>query len=611
MDKFYSFLSSTAILNGQLKGETRLPMPPMNHSPDSKEKNPISILEGAIITWTKQIKSVLKQDPENQFKWGMNPTPDSEINYWSTRAANINSIYDQLQGEHIKRVLLALDQSKSTYCTTFARLCKEVFTARLEANNNIKYLRTLEGLFSRFNSESEFPRLQELFKPIFHVILLIWKHSKYYNSPTRLVLLIRKICNSLILQACKFSDSESLFALTEQGQAAQAVEQLQTMIRVCNSFKKSYFDYKAIAEVECPDHPWRSHNNALFIRLDSFLERCHDILDLVQNLVQYSKLSKIEVGGTKGNTLTASVRQISFEFEMAIDRLKHAPYDIMDIAAKQFDDDFGDLCATIKELEQRLGAAVSLAFDDCSTVYGRFQLLDSFEGLLGRPLIQNILDKKYTYLIRDYEKDIKMVKKLFATYCDAPPIGHNLPPIAGALTWCRGLVERIRMPMNRLERRDITILERNEVKEIAKLYADSMASLTEYESQKMEEWGREVETSSQAKLMLPLLVRNAKTQFLTVNFDPALTNLLREVKYFLLLRLEVPENALRIYQQVETFRRWTGNLDLIVNIYNDVLKQLLPVEQPLVQSYLHKFDQVIAQGIEQLSWKHGGIEAFI
>ncbi len=389
-------------------------------------------------------------------------------------------------------MLLALDQSKSTYCTTFARLCKEVFTARLEANDNIKHLRTLEGLFGRLNGECKFFRLPELFRPIFHVILLIWKHSKYYNSPTRLVLLIRKICNSLIYQACKFSDSESLFSLTEQGQAGQAVEQLRLMINVCNTFKKLYFDYKAISEVECPENPWRSHNNALFISLDSFLERCHDILDLVQYLVQYSKLSKVEVGGTKGNILTSSIRQISFEFEMAFDKFKHAPYDIMDISVKQFDDDFSDLCATIKELEQRLGAAVSLAFDDCSTVHGRFQLLDSFEGLLERPLIQNTLEKKYISLIRDFEKDIVSVKKLFTTYCDMPPVGHNLPPIAGVLTWCRGLVERIHMPMNKLQRHDQSILERNEAKEVAKLYANSMASLTEYESQKMEEWGREV-----------------------------------------------------------------------------------------------------------------------
>lgn len=85
MDKFYSFLSSTTILCGQIKGETRLPMPPMDIGRAPSGKNRISLLEGAIITWTKQIKSVLKQDPEGQLKQGMHPTPDVEINFWKSK----------------------------------------------------------------------------------------------------------------------------------------------------------------------------------------------------------------------------------------------------------------------------------------------------------------------------------------------------------------------------------------------------------------------------------------------------------------------------------------------------------------------------------------------
>ena len=43
--------------------------------------------------------------------------------------------------------------------------------------------------------------------------------------------------------------------------------------------------------------------------------------------------------------------------------------------------------------------------------------------------------------------------------------------------------------------------------------------------------------SSHAKLKLPLLVRSNDTRLITVNFDPALVKLLREVKHFLLLGL--------------------------------------------------------------------------
>jgi len=300
MDRFHNFLSSTTILCGQIKGETRLPMPPIDLSGGpSTGKNRISLLEGAIITWTKQIRSVLKQDPESQLKQGLHPTPDVEIEFWRNKAANLNSIFEQLQGPRIRRVLRALDQSKSTYCTTFARLCKEVFTARMEANDNTKYLRTLEIWFQSLNGEDDFPKTVELFKPMLHIILLIWKNSKHYNTPARLVVLMREICNSLIAQATKYVSGEQIFAMIESEEATLAVNMLKTTLHVCGTFKSTYFDYKNTANAECPNNPWKITNNALFMRLDSFLERCHDILDLTQTIVQFSKLAKIEVGGPR------------------------------------------------------------------------------------------------------------------------------------------------------------------------------------------------------------------------------------------------------------------------------------------------------------------------
>ena len=53
-----------------------------------------------------------------------------------------------------------------------------------------------------------------------------------------------------------------------------------------------------------------------------------------------------------------------------------------------------------------------------------------------------------------------------------------------------------------------------------------------------------------------------------MNFDPALVRLLRETKYFLLAELQVPESALAIYAQVETFRVWTQKLDMVVMKHN-------------------------------------------
>ena len=96
-------------------------------------------------------------------------------------------------------------------------------------------------------------------------------------------------------------------------------------------------------------------NNALFMRLDTFLERCHDILDLTQTIVQFSKLAKIEVGGTKGKTLTASIKQIYEDFLQAVAKFKAVPYDIMDVGAKTFDDDFMTFAALLRNLSVAWG----------------------------------------------------------------------------------------------------------------------------------------------------------------------------------------------------------------------------------------------------------------
>jgi dynein heavy chain len=90
---------------------------------------------------------VLRQDPEDALKKGNNPGPLTECDFWNKQAQNLNSICDQLNSERIKKVLKWLEQNKSTFITPFAKLQKDVQIARIEANDNAKYLKTLTNLF--------------------------------------------------------------------------------------------------------------------------------------------------------------------------------------------------------------------------------------------------------------------------------------------------------------------------------------------------------------------------------------------------------------------------------------------------------------------------------
>jgi len=86
-----------------------LPPNDITSSEKTSSKDKAQILENSINTWTKQIKNVLKQDPENALKKGNHPDPITELNFWRNKSENLNSICTQLNSERIKKVLKFLE----------------------------------------------------------------------------------------------------------------------------------------------------------------------------------------------------------------------------------------------------------------------------------------------------------------------------------------------------------------------------------------------------------------------------------------------------------------------------------------------------------------------
>lgn len=104
------------------------------------------------------------------------------------------------QGDKIRKVVRVLDLTKSTYYPAFNRLCKEAAAACTEANDNVKFLETLKKSLEKMTNNGDFASLTDDFRPVVHLIMLVWKNSKHYNTPARLVVLMREICNDLIRQ---------------------------------------------------------------------------------------------------------------------------------------------------------------------------------------------------------------------------------------------------------------------------------------------------------------------------------------------------------------------------------------------------------------------------
>lgn len=58
------------------------------------------------------------------------------------------------------------------------------------------------------------------------------------------------------------------------------------------------------------------------------------------------------------------------------------------------------------------------------------------------------IDERYQHLLQNYGKDIENVSRLYMKQKLDPPIGRDLPPVAGRILWARQLSSRIRAPMD-------------------------------------------------------------------------------------------------------------------------------------------------------------------
>lgn len=131
------------------------------------------------------------------------------------------------------------------------------------------------------------------------------------------MVLLREICNTVIVQATRYVSGPQIFSMINNEEANEAVEKLEQTLRVCTAFKDSYFLYKDIAEQQGTGG-WKIQVNAIFSRLDAFRERVRDTLDFTKTIVQFMKLERIDIGGTKGRLLTSAVVQIFEEFKVAV-----------------------------------------------------------------------------------------------------------------------------------------------------------------------------------------------------------------------------------------------------------------------------------------------------
>ncbi|XP_032430935.1 dynein axonemal heavy chain 9 [Xiphophorus hellerii] len=624
----HSLKTGVLVLSGQVQGKTLLPLPAgfekveqialeADQSEATADRSIIHSLESAVIEWSHQIRTVLKKDSSEAMLGGKHPTPDAELLFWNNRYADLEYIHSQLNSCKVKKMEALMEAVESSYYPAFVNMQRDVLAALEEAQDICIYLMPLRRLFEELEN-LELPGVKGQIKAFMHTVCLVWANSRHFNTPGRLIVLLQETCNLLIQQARVYLVPEEVLT----GEPAESLLRVQTSLEVLRLFRSTYEDHRANLRKYQKNgimvRPWDFSPTLVFSSLDQFISTLENMKDILSTYLDLMKLEKLEIGGVRGRALSLQIQSLYQEFLDSYRVFTEKPYDCLDGTNMEFEGDVRAFKLKADDTDRRLGAIFCQAFDDASGLEHTFKVLEMFAGLIERPLIAVDAVGKYPLLLSMFDKELDSCKHLYNKQMKAvkelgsAPTNKNMPEVAGGLRWAHELQQRIRVPFSKLRHFFTSGLESAEGARVIQNYEEMTQLLDRYSAGLYATWTEAVGESSQHNLSLPLISRDLDTRLISVNFNPQLAAVLREVKYLMRRPTEaIPEAAIQLYAAREQLWQYVANLELTAVRYNKVMLSVLDVERPLIQGQLRDIDARLGEAEESLNWNSRGVWQYI
>ncbi len=583
-------------------------------------------LESTVSTWLYIVDVSLSRPSKAAAEKNGNPlsTAVAAALSWEARAAALENLDKQLQYPSITVATQALLKAGSSVAPSFLQSCYNVAAAAEEARSIAIALCPLVPLFERLYTSEDVSNASDTVTLCMHGIFLTWQHCDALRSGSSnaLSLLLQAMANDVVEVAQRCVYGRELL----QGDLNQASETARGILRMLGHMKSCYVDAKDKAASDT--FPTAA---STFRAIDALMSRCQDIHTVCTTSAQYAILEKIDLGGPEGGTFTLTARHLYSQFASIQEKVISQgsgtvdPFDLTDSA-------FCNAISTwkygVQQLDARLAVFITRVLEAAPTFDGCCKIVESFESLCDRSVVRRCIEAIQLKAVKAFVHDVRAVEEVFECEKAAPPVAIGTPPCAQAVTWVRGLQERLTVPMAWLRTVNQSILQSEPGREMMRVYDSVLRMLRSHEDRVMAAWCETSAGISDATMEQPVLrvaqtlvssPNNANPLHLTpvsmvhVNFDPALSLLLKEVRALTAMSglvRPIPTTALAFFQQEAVLLQHISALKQIVAELNTIKSSLLAVEAPLVASALTAAENIVAKGQREVTWASKELDTF-
>ncbi|XP_073341883.1 dynein axonemal heavy chain 5 isoform X1 [Pagrus major] len=551
-------------------------------------------IEACMKVWIKQIEQVLAES-EQLRKEADDLGPRAELDHWKKRMSRFNYLLDQLKSPDVKAVLGVLLMAKSKLIKSWRELDTRITDAANEAKDNVKYLYSLEKFCDPlYNSDPV--SMVDAIPGLINAIRMIHSISRYYNTSEKITSLFVKVTNQMITACKAYITNNGSNSIWDQPQQVVA-DKIKAAIHLNQEYQRYFHKTKEKLEQTPSERQFDFSEMYIFGKFDTFQRRLNKILEMFCTISTYSALQDSKIEG---------LETMATRFQAIVLNMKKKHYSFLDQRRTDFDVDYEEFCKSTSELHNQLKGFMDSTFENIQNTERALNVLKKFERLSIPDLG---IEEKYQRILQNYGRDIETVSRIYMKQKLDPPIGRDLPPVAGRIMWSRQLSSRIQGPMDLFQQHS-GVLSTPESKRIIRNYNRVARVLLEFEMLYHHSWMKKME-EARVGLQASLLVRSPETGELFVNFDPEILTQIREANCMTKMKLEIPPFAALLQQRQDTLKKNYNKLQLILSENTRVRAKIQSAFEQLAMPHVAKVDEAIQPGLTSINWTSLNIDKYL
>nr|XP_046265463.1 dynein axonemal heavy chain 17-like isoform X2 [Scatophagus argus] len=610
--------NEAVVMKDQTEGQTFLHHPDaLDDDAERRKLSEVELLHScdtAIIEWAELVSEFLQQDSSQPLLDGLKPLPSEEFNFWKNRLKNLHFIQQQLMSSRAQQVASIVQKGGSVYWSVLRDIYRDIREGLKEAEDVTLNLTPLQRRLEEVE-QMQYQQLGANMATVMKEVHLVWIRSEFYSKPCRMVVLLQEICNLFIQMSKKFLLGEEMIRglVSDPG---VVLDDVRLVICTLQTLKEVYSQCKTQLDSQNPSQDggtqsWDFPSHLVFFHLDNFLSHLLSIQEVLCVTLQLDQLDQTVLSGTSSRMYTDVVQNMYQDFLRHVTFLSDCSCDPTDPDDQSFKLHLDQFQVHVSDLERQLASVLNRAYKDCCVSSSAAKLVKMFRFILDRPLIQNQLRPQLMRLVQMVLAELDQTELLFYSQREKSETFSRFTPTAAAgLCWTQQLILRAEDALNSYRTVQDLFPDCSDSQLVLQRFKQIVGLLQDFRDRVRSDWSCKLDSDCGFILEQPLIQHNLQGLF-EVNCSHKLEMVLGELRYVRKeTDVELRPHTVRLLTYKDDITQSFLSLSHMVSCYNQVMRDILQVELPLIQDQLQDLFQTLS-ALQRNTWSCEGVQCLV